>query len=54
MTAHETVEYGVTPEGREVILTNTVIDSTGSADIAIAAGASYVYRKRVYSCTITD
>lgn len=32
-----------TPEGRGVILANTVIDSTGSADIAIAAGASYTY-----------
>lgn len=32
-----------TPEGRGVILANTVIDSTGSADIAIAAGASFTY-----------
>lgn len=32
-----------TPEGRGVILANKVIDSTGSADIAIAAGASFSY-----------
>ena len=32
-----------TPEGRGVILANTVIDSSGSADIAIAAGASFDY-----------
>jgi hypothetical protein len=32
-----------TPEGRGVILADTVIDSTGSADIAIAAGAGYSY-----------
>lgn len=32
-----------TPEGRGVILANTVIDSTGSADIAIASGASFDY-----------
>lgn len=30
-----------TPEGRGVVLCNTVIDSTGNADIAIAAGAQY-------------
>ncbi|MBN2327120.1 MAG: FAD-dependent oxidoreductase [Candidatus Omnitrophica bacterium] len=30
-----------TPEGRGVILANVTIDSTGSADIAIAAGADY-------------
>jgi NADPH-dependent 2,4-dienoyl-CoA reductase/sulfur reductase-like enzyme len=32
-----------TPEGKGVILAHTVIDSSGSADIAIAAGAGYVY-----------
>ena len=32
-----------TPEGRGVILAKQVIDSTGSADIAIAAGAGYEY-----------
>ncbi len=32
-----------TPFGRGVVLANTVIDSTGSADIAIAAGAGYSY-----------
>jgi flavin-dependent dehydrogenase len=32
-----------TPCGRGVVLANTVIDSTGSADIAIAAGAGYSY-----------
>ena len=32
-----------TPLGKGVVLAHTVIDSTGSADIAIAAGASYVY-----------
>lgn len=32
-----------TPFGRGVILSNIVIDSTGSADIAIAAGASFDY-----------
>lgn len=32
-----------TPYGRGVVLANTVIDSTGSADIAIAAGAGYSY-----------
>jgi hypothetical protein len=32
-----------TPEGKGVILAGTVIDSTGSADIAIAAGAGYSY-----------
>lgn len=32
-----------TPEGKGVILAHTVIDSTGSADIAIAAGAGYSY-----------
>ncbi|WP_099463460.1 FAD-dependent oxidoreductase [Parabacteroides provencensis] len=32
-----------TPFGRGVILSNIVIDSTGSADIAIAAGADYEY-----------
>jgi len=32
-----------TPEGRGVILANTVIDSTGNADIAASAGARCVY-----------
>jgi len=32
-----------TPFGKGVILAHTVIDSSGSADIAIAAGAGYVY-----------
>jgi hypothetical protein len=32
-----------TPLGKGVILAQTVIDSSGSADIAIAAGAGYVY-----------
>ncbi len=32
-----------TPYGRGVVLANTIIDSTGSADIAIAAGAGYSY-----------
>ena len=32
-----------TPSGKGVILAHTVIDSTGSSDIAIAAGAAYVY-----------
>lgn len=29
--------------GRQVVLANTIVDSTGSADIAIAAGAGYSY-----------
>ena len=32
-----------TPYGKGVILAHTVIDSTGSADIAIASGAGFVY-----------
>jgi hypothetical protein len=32
-----------TPEGKGIVLAHTVIDSTGSADIAIAAGAEYSY-----------
>ncbi len=32
-----------TPEGKGVVLAHTVIDSTGSADIAIAAGSDYRY-----------
>jgi hypothetical protein len=32
-----------TPEGKGIVLAHTVIDSTGSADIAIAAGATYSY-----------
>jgi hypothetical protein len=35
-----------TPEGRGVVLSKVVIDSTGSADIAIAAGAEYDYTGR--------
>jgi hypothetical protein len=33
----------VTPYGRGVVLAKTVIDATGSADVAIAAGAEYAY-----------
>lgn len=32
-----------TPYGKGVVLAHTIIDSTGSADIAIAAGAAYAY-----------
>ena len=32
-----------TPYGRGVVLAKTVVDSTGSADVAIAAGADYDY-----------
>jgi flavin-dependent dehydrogenase len=32
-----------TPAGRGVVLSHSVIDSTGSADVAIAAGAAYRY-----------
>ncbi|WP_163322739.1 FAD-dependent oxidoreductase [Draconibacterium mangrovi] len=32
-----------TPEGRGVIRANVVIDGTGNADVAIAAGADYMY-----------
>ena len=32
-----------TPNGKGVILAHTVVDSTGSSDIAIAAGAGFVY-----------
>jgi hypothetical protein len=32
-----------TPHGRGVVLTQTVIDATGNSDIAIAAGAEYLY-----------
>lgn len=32
-----------TPEGKGIVLAKTVIDSTGSADVAIAAGAGYSY-----------
>ncbi len=32
-----------TPEGRGVVLADVVIDSTGNADVAIAAGADYEY-----------
>ncbi|MDD2381828.1 MAG: FAD-dependent oxidoreductase [Mariniphaga sp.] len=43
---HEGVVKGVivaTPAGKGIVLGHTVIDSTGSADIAIAAGAAYEY-----------
>jgi flavin-dependent dehydrogenase len=33
----------VTPEQRGVVLAEVVIDATGNADVAIAAGASYMY-----------
>lgn len=32
-----------TPEGKGIVLAHTIIDSTGSADIAIAAGAKFEY-----------
>lgn len=32
-----------TPNGKGIVLAHTVIDSTGSADVAIAAGAAYNY-----------
>ena len=32
-----------TPQGRGLVLANTVIDATGNADVAIAAGADYLY-----------
>ena len=32
-----------TPEGRGIVLGHTIIDSTGSADTAIAAGSAYSY-----------
>lgn len=32
-----------TPEGKGVVLAHTVIDSTGSADVAVAAGAPYSF-----------
>ncbi|HBL74821.1 MAG: hypothetical protein A2W90_07930 [Bacteroidetes bacterium GWF2_42_66] len=32
-----------TPVGKGIVLAHTVVDSTGSADIAIAAGAAYKY-----------
>lgn len=35
-----------TPWGRGVVMANTIIDSTGSVDIAIAAGAGYEYTGR--------
>jgi hypothetical protein len=43
---HEGTVKGVvvaTPAGKGIVLGHTVIDSTGSADIAIAAGAAYEY-----------
>lgn len=33
----------VTPQGRGVVLAKAVIDATGNADVAIAAGAPYVF-----------
>lgn len=35
-----------TPQGRGIILSKILIDSTGSADIAIAAGADYEYTNK--------
>jgi len=32
-----------TPEGKGIVLAKTVVDSSGSADIAVAAGAGYSY-----------
>lgn len=32
-----------TPEGKGIVLAKTVVDSTGSADVAIAAGADYSF-----------
>ncbi len=32
-----------TPEGKGIVLAQTVVDSTGSADVAIAAGADYSF-----------
>jgi len=32
-----------TPQGRGVVLAHTTIDATGNADVAIAAGADYMY-----------
>jgi hypothetical protein len=45
LTENRTVKGIVvaTPFGRGVVLAQTVIDSSGAADIAIAAGASYEY-----------
>jgi hypothetical protein len=43
---HEGTVKGVvvaTPSGKGIVLAHTVVDSTGSADIAIAAGAGYEY-----------
>jgi hypothetical protein len=36
-----------TPFGRGVVLAKTIIDSTGAADIAIAAGAAYDYTGKI-------
>lgn len=33
----------VTPEGRMIVKANVVIDATGNADVAIAAGSDYMY-----------
>ncbi|MDR2496031.1 MAG: FAD-dependent oxidoreductase [Tannerellaceae bacterium] len=45
LSEHGTVKGIVvaTPEGRGLVFAKVVIDSTGSADIAIAAGAAYDY-----------
>lgn len=40
-----------TPEGKGIVLAHTVIDSTGSADIAIAAGAGFEYTDGVSVAT---
>jgi hypothetical protein len=33
----------VTPQGRGIVLANTTIDATGNADLAVAAGADYLF-----------
>jgi len=40
---------GVTPYGRGIVLAPTVVDATGNADIAIAAGAKYVFIEEDYA-----
>ncbi|MBM3862014.1 MAG: FAD-dependent oxidoreductase, partial [Verrucomicrobia bacterium] len=39
----------VTPYGRGVVFSPTVVDATGNADIAIAAGAKYVFIEEDYA-----
>jgi NADPH-dependent 2,4-dienoyl-CoA reductase/sulfur reductase-like enzyme len=39
----------VTPYGRGVVLAKTVVDATGNADMAIAAGAKYAYVEDDYA-----